>query len=465
MSGTQLARAMPFRSVVSTSTGLAFAAIEYLAVAGLLTVVAGRLAWLAVLVAGGLVLLAWAYFSELCGLFPTAAAIRRYMQAAMDDRVALTITFTYMTTIVLVIAADAYIVGSAIADALGEPRWLVTVWIAALLAAATWTNLRGLVVATRVQDVATTVIVVVSVGVGVLAAVHAPSAAAHALDATRGTGASGFLQAVALGVLLFSAFEWVTTNAEEVQHQHHIPRGMLVSLGVLATTCALLTYGMSRLLDGHEVTSAFPQLALGQHVAGSTGYWVMLAITALTALNTFNGGFITASRFIYATAREGALPPGAARLNSSFVPWVPVVALAVTSLAVSVAVAVTGAWLVLLSVGAALESMIFAVAGYCVWALRRRQPDADRPFRMRAAGPLGLFGAVLFGLLGLVASVSVDNEVDPRPLLIIGALAGVALVYVLAYVPRLRARAAAAAAASAPRRRRPVPAAADAVEP
>lgn len=453
----QLARAMPFRSVVSTSTGLAFAAIEYLAVAGLLTVVAGDLAWLAVLVSGGLVLLAWAYFSELCGIFPTAAAIRRYMQSSMDDRVALTITFTYMTTIVLVIAADAYIVGSAIADALDEPRWLVTAWIAALLAAATWTNLRGLVVATRVQDVATTVIVLVSVGVGVLAVLHDPTPAATALDATRGTGLAEFVQAVALGVLLFSAFEWVTTNAEEVRHQHHIPRGMLVSLGILTVTCALLTSGMSRLLDEGEVSSAFPQLALGQHVAGDAGYWVMLGVTVLTALNTFNGGFITASRFIYATAREGALPAAAARLNDAFVPWVPVVGLAVASLVVSVAVAVTGAWLVLLSVGAALESMIFAVAGYCVWSLRRRQPDAVRPFRMRAAGPLGLLGAVLFGLLGLVASISVDDRVDPRPLLVIGALAALAAAYVLLYVPRLRAAAAAAAASAAPRRRRPLP--------
>ncbi|HUR14812.1 MAG TPA: APC family permease [Mycobacteriales bacterium] len=454
---TELARAMPFRSVVSTSTGLAFAAIEYLAVAGLLTVVAGDLAWLAVLASGGLVLLAWAYFSELCGIFPTAAAIRRYMQSSMDDRVALTITFTYMTTIVLVIAADAYIVGSAIADALNEPRWLVTLWIALLLAVATWTNLRGLTVAAAVQDVATTLIVLLSVGIGVLAVTHDPTPAAQALDATRETGIGGFIQAVALGVLLFSAFEWVTTNAEEVTHQHHIPRGMLVSLAILATTCALLAYGMGRLLGDGEISSAFPQLALGRHVGGNAGYWVMFGVTVLTALNTFNGGFITASRFIYATAREGALPRAAAKLNDNFVPWVPVVGLAVASLVVSVVVALTGAWLVLLSVGAALESMIFAVAGYCVWSLRRRQPHVDRPFRMRYAGPLGLFGAVLFGLLALIASVSVDDEVDLRPLLIIAVIAAAAAAYVLAYVPRLRA-AAAARESAAPTRRRPVPA-------
>ena len=44
-------------------------------------------------------------------MYPTAAAIRLYMKRAMDDRIALTITFTYMTTIVLVIASDAFIVG------------------------------------------------------------------------------------------------------------------------------------------------------------------------------------------------------------------------------------------------------------------------------------------------------------------------------------------------------------------
>ena len=45
-------------------------------------------------------------------MYPTAAAIRLYMKRSMDDRAALTITFTYMTTIVLVIASDAFIVGT-----------------------------------------------------------------------------------------------------------------------------------------------------------------------------------------------------------------------------------------------------------------------------------------------------------------------------------------------------------------
>ena len=99
---------------------------------------------------------------------------------------------------------------------------------------------------------------------------------------------------------------------------------MLISVVVLFATCALATEGMIHLLSGSELASAYPQLFLGRHAAGAFGYGLMCAITALTALNTFNGGFITASRFIYATAREGSLPSGFARLNVNFVPWVPV---------------------------------------------------------------------------------------------------------------------------------------------
>ena len=99
-----LRRALGLRTVVTTSTGLAFATLEYLAAAGLVAYVAGDSAWIPIVVAGVLALVAYGFFGELNGMFPTAAAIRLYMKRSMDDRAALVITFTYMTTIVLVIA-------------------------------------------------------------------------------------------------------------------------------------------------------------------------------------------------------------------------------------------------------------------------------------------------------------------------------------------------------------------------
>jgi APA family basic amino acid/polyamine antiporter len=454
--GAALRRAMGLRTVVSTSTGLAFAALEYLAAAGLVAYVAGDSAWIAVGTAGLLALLAWGFFGELNGMFPTAAAIRLYMKRAMDDRAALTITFTYMTTIVLVIAADAFIVGSALSHVLGQASWTSGLWIVVLLCVAVASNLRGVRVAGRVQDVATYGVLGATAVIAGVAVVRSHHALHFPLTPLHGHGAGDFVEAVALGVFLYSAFEWVTTNAEEVRRPEHVHRGMLIAVVILFAVCGLVTVSMSHVLTHHQLTSAFPQLFLGRAAFGSAGMWAMAAVTALTGLNTFNGGFITASRFIYATAREGSLPRQLASLNDRAVPWVPVVGLGVVSAAVAVVVAVSHSWQVLVATGAALEAMIYAVAATCVVRLRGRMPDHHRPFRLWGARLLGAAGTVVFGLLAVVASVSVSNHFSPLPLAVIAVCAGLAASYVLWVLPRVRA-ADAARRGRTPRRRPPRP--------
>ncbi len=454
--GHGLRRAMGLRTVVSTSTGLAFAALEYLAAAGLVTYVAGDAAWVAVGTAGILALLAWAFFGELNGMFPTAAAIRLYMQRAMDDRVALTITFTYMTTIVLVIAADAFIVGSALGHVFDQSTYVAVIWIVVLLAVAVAANLRGVRVAGSVQDVATYSVLAVTAVVCMVALVRSHRPLRFPLAPLHGHSPGDFIEAVALGVFLYSAFEWVTTNAEEVRRPQHVHRGMLIAVGTLFVVCSLITVAMSHVLGHHQLLSAYPQLYLGTAALGRAGLWLMAAVTAVTALNTFNGGFITASRFIYATAREGSLPRPLASLNDRAVPWVPVVGLGAVSLAVALVVALTHSWQVLVAVGAALEAMIYAVAAFCVLRLRGRLPDHHRPFRVVAVRLLAFVGMVAFGALAVVAGVSVGNRFDPVPLVVIAACAGLSALYVVRVLPGIRAAEVARRARAGTRRpRRP----------
>ena len=72
-----------------------------------------------------------------------------------------------------------------------------------------------------------------------------------------------------------------------------------------------------------------------------------------------------------------------------------------------------------MAVGAALEGMIYAVAGFCALRLRTREPDLPRPFRVRGLGVLGPLGIGLFGVLAVLASVSVQDTFNPAPLVII----------------------------------------------
>ena len=96
-----------------------------------------------ILIGGLIVVLVAGIFSELNGLYPTAAGIRLYLGRAVGNRTALSVTFTYMTTVVLVIAADAFLIGAAVRHVLHEPAALAYVWIAVLLGVALAANLRG----------------------------------------------------------------------------------------------------------------------------------------------------------------------------------------------------------------------------------------------------------------------------------------------------------------------------------
>jgi basic amino acid/polyamine antiporter, APA family len=110
---------------------------------------------------------------------------------------------------------------------------------------------------------------------------------------------------------------------------------------------------------------------------------------------------------------------------------------------------------VLVAVGAALEAMIYAVAGFCTLRLRRSEPDVPRPFRVRALSVLGPLGIGLFGVLAVLASVSVQDAFNPAPLVIILVAAGLSAFYVLRVLPGIRAKE--AARRTARPRRRPVP--------
>src|SRR5579859_5054441 len=96
-----LRRVLKFRTVISTSTGLAFAAIGLLSCVQIASMLGGDSGWIALTIAGLLAVLAALCFSELNALYPSAAAIRLYMKEAFNDNFSLIITFGYLITIIL----------------------------------------------------------------------------------------------------------------------------------------------------------------------------------------------------------------------------------------------------------------------------------------------------------------------------------------------------------------------------
>jgi amino acid transporter len=142
-------------------------------------------------------------------------------------------------------------------------------------------------------------------------------------------GAFSGVQAIAFALFLFAAFEWVTTTAEEARTPRVITRALFIAPLLIWIVATLFVLALTHLVPFSVLhRSAYPQLLMGRAALGTVGELWMLALTVLTALNTFNGGFLVASRFIYAAAREGTLPRQFAKLNLQAVPWLAVCTLA-----------------------------------------------------------------------------------------------------------------------------------------
>jgi amino acid transporter len=449
-----LRRSVGAVTATATSAGLAFAAIDYLGVVSVLAYAPGDTAALAILGGGVLVILVAGIFSELNGLYPTAAGIRLYVSRAVGYRTALWVSFTYMSTVVLVIAADAFLIGAAVRHVLHEPSALAYVWIAILLGLAATANLRGVRLAGWVQTVVTYTVLSGTAVLSVIALFHVGGAFHQPLD-LFGKGTFSVIQALAFALFLYAAFEWVTTTAEEARTPRVITRALFIApllIWVVSSAFALALTHLVAFSALHH--SAYPQLLLGKAALGTVGELWMLALTVLTALNTFNGGFLVASRFIYAAAREGNLPRQFASLNLRAVPWLAVSTLAGVSAVVAAVVFATGQWLLLVAVGAAIESAIYALASLSLLILRARE-TRERPFRLVAGRPLAAVGVVLFTVLFLATGLSDPKDASRfslAPIAVIAVLATLSSGYVLLVVPRLQA-AAARAAANRPRRR------------
>src|SRR5205807_8407957 len=105
------------------------------------------------------------------------------------------------------------------------------------------------------------------------------------------------IQAVAVGVFVYSGFEWVTPMSEEVRDTGPIPLGMFVAIGLLCLSYTTFTLASTTTLHvaSHAVqTSPVPQMLFARRALGDWGVGLMLAATLVTGVMTFNGGIATA---------------------------------------------------------------------------------------------------------------------------------------------------------------------------
>jgi amino acid transporter len=441
-----LKKVLTLRTVVATSAGLTLSSSTFIAAVQVAGFLAGDAAWLAILTGGLLCITAALCFSELNGLIPSAAGIRLYYSRAFNDHLALVVSLLYMAVILGVIGAESYVLSEILHEAI--PLIPPMAWILVMFSVVTGMNIIGIKIAGWFQDAITYGMML---SLTVLALMALAKVDFHLTAPLVTGGTANFVNAVAVGVFLFVGFEWVTPLAEEVTHSKLISRGMLLAIGILSVTYAFFTTAMTALVPRELlVNSPTPHLIFARTLLGDAGVPIMLALTLAASITTFNAGLISISRFVYASAREHVLPAVFSKVSMRFfTPWVAVISIFILGVVISTIVLITHRYLTLVNMAAAMESIIYVLAGISVILLRKKMPDAKRPYRVRGGYVIPGISAVVFSVLAIAIFITF-----PRVFIYLALGILLSSLYVNHVVPVLKRRHQQKKAAA--RRRRPV---------
>jgi APA family basic amino acid/polyamine antiporter len=236
---------------------------------------------------------------------------------------------------------------------------------------------------------------------------------------------------------LFSADAWnnVTFTAGEVRNpQRNLPLSLVLGVGLvcglyfLANIAYLVTLPLAGSPDGAGALERGIQFARNDRVAtaamevilGGHAVTVMAVLILVSTFGCINGMVLAGARVYYAMARDGLFFAPVGRLNRQGVPrnglWVQCV------------------WACLLTVsgtyGDLLDYVIFAVLIFYaltiagLFVLRRRRPDAERPYR--AVGypwlPAVYIGAASLIALDLLVAEKTRANTWPGLLIVLAGL-------------------------------------------
>jgi len=390
----------------------------------------GGLALIVWVVGGVLSLLGALTFAELAAAKPESGGLYVYLRDAFGPPLA----FLYGWTMFLVIGS-----GSLATLAAAFPRYvavfvtLTPAWekivSVLMIVVVSGLNIRGTRQSADVQGIATTlkVVVIALLTVLLIATAHGPAAVPG--DWWPATWSFSTLTGgvtAMIGVLwAYEGWQYVTFSAgETVDPQRTFARGIVVGTLILIAVYVLANVGYFSALGVAGVASS--RTVASDAASAALGSWAALIVAAVILVSIFsasNGMMLTLPRLFFAMARDRLFIAKLAEVHPRF--GTPAAAIVATAIWSTVLV-LSGSFEQLLAYVVFMSWLWFALAALAIFAYRKREPDAPRPFRT----PGYPLTPTLFILAALVIVV---NTVIAQPVQSLVGL-GLAVLGVPAYL-------------------------------
>ena len=421
--------ARPLRRILGLGFGLALAfgtmvGVGILRLPGVVAAAAGSPALIVVCWSlGGLYALMGAVsVSELAAMYPEAGGFRVYARRAFGDRAGFVvgwIDWLANAAVLAYAAVSAVEFAGTLWPAVTQYESLAAIAILGVFTAMHSAGLRMGSTITSALSVAIGVSLLVLV-VGCWVAPAARPAGLVASPAHLFSAAALLALVPAIRAILTAYDGWyapIYTAEESVDASRTLPRAIIGATLLVVVLYLTLNVALLRVLPVRELAaSKLPVAAAAQAVLPRGSAALMTALSILITLSLINSNAITGPRVLFSMAREGWVSSRAAAVSRGGTPHV---ALAMTTLT-SAAMILTGGFNQLIALFAVLILLYYVAAFLAVFALRRRAPEAPRPYR--AFGYPVSTAVVLAGSMSfLVAAIVQDWRSGVTALLFLSA--------------------------------------------
>ena len=346
------------------------------------------LAW----ILGGVVSLIGALcYAELTTAFPNTGGDYHFLRKAYGKRSSFLFAWARMSVIQTgSIALLAFIFGDYFTQIYSLGNFSSVIYAALVVIIMTAINIAGLKMGTGAQKLFTVaevsgVMIIVAAGLFFAPAVeslnHAPAAAS-----TAGSAGSFIGLAMVFVLLTFGGWnEAAYISAELKSGRNRMVKALVISLVIITLIYLLINIAFLRAL-GHQAMAQSDAVGvdLMSKVWGTTGVWLISLFVAISALTSVNATIFTGARSNYALGKDYKLFSILGKWNSQASgPVNAFIVQALIALAlISLGLLTRSGFETIIEYTAPVFWFFFLLVGISLFVLRKKEPNAPRPFRV-----------------------------------------------------------------------------------
>jgi APA family basic amino acid/polyamine antiporter len=404
--------------VVGSTLGIGILRTPGLVAAQMPTATGILLIW----IAGGLyTLLSAACIAELGTMLPAAGGYYVYARRAFGDTVGFAVGWTDWITYCAILGYISIAIGEFAAllvpSLVGVEKGISIVALAALAAL----QLAGLRASSRFQEIATVVKCAAFLALIVGAMIFAPRLGSDSVSALASPALAGLILAFQSVAVTYGGWQSALYFAEEDRDPNrNLPRSMIGGVAAVIVVYLLVNVALLLVLPlGDLARSTLPAADAAQILVGGRGGQIITILSIVSLPPTLNAILMIGTRILFAMGRDGLFWRRAASVSARGTPAAAMLATTVIALALIA----TGTFQRLIAIASFFLAANYVVCCLALIVLRRREPDAPRPFHAWGypwSVALVFVGAVAF-LVGAVVGDTI-NAVGALVLIALGLL-------------------------------------------